>query len=180
MIAVHLRRFKLGHDLLVDPMRPLRRPQRTIGLPSLIVAPIADKRLVERALIAVLRVLAAKVMPARTHFANGINRDVILGRRPDRLFEIALDHLQDFAVHDELLGRGDQPPFKPTRRVIDHVGAALHRRPKAVRGFPHRLPVRHVGRTDPRRAQGQLIMAHHLARHLRCPHVFRRAKGRRT
>ncbi len=99
---------------------------------------------------------------------------------PDRGFDIALDLLEDLAIHDEFLGARDQPALQPAGGVIDHVGARLHRRPERVRGLPHRLPVRHVGRADAGGPQRQVVEPRHLPGHLRRAHVFGRAEGGRA
>ncbi len=78
-------------------------------------------------LIAVLRVLDAEVMPARPHLLDRVEREVVVGGGKGRFLEIALDHLQDLAVHDEFLGARDQPALQPACGVVDHVGARLHR-----------------------------------------------------
>ena len=157
----------------------LGRPLGACGLPRLVVAPVAQERLVECGGIAVLGVLDAKEMPLVADLAHRLGGDLVGAGGPDHRVHVALDLLQHLAIHDEFLGAGDQPALQPAGGVIDHVRARLHRRPQAVGGFPHRLCVGHVGRADARGAQRQFVKAGKLTRHLGGAHVFGRAECRR-
>ncbi len=161
-------------------MRPLRGPDRARGLPALVVLPVGQEGLVKRGGIAVLGVLNAKEMAGIAHRFDRIQRDLIRAGGADLGLHVALDLLQHLAIHDELFGAGDQPALQPSGGVIHHVGARLHRGPKRIGGFPHRLPVRHIGGTDAGGPQRQAIEAGKLPGHLGRAHVFRRAKGGRA
>src|SRR5690349_15893013 len=79
MVAVHCRRFEFGQDLLVDPMRPLRRPDPAVDGPGLVVPPVRQERCIEGGLIAVLGVLTAEIMPRGPDLADRIQGDVVVG-----------------------------------------------------------------------------------------------------
>src|SRR5689334_3267048 len=62
---IHLRRAVRLEERLPDPVRLGRQLRRAGLLPRLVVAPVAEHRLVERGPVARLRVLRAEEVPAR-------------------------------------------------------------------------------------------------------------------
>ena len=88
-------------------------------------------------------------VPRLSDFGNGFNRQRIGRGLCQNRFKIALNHMEQFAVHHEFFRAGNQPALKPTGRVIDHIGPRLHRCPEGIGGLPHRLPVGDICGTTP-------------------------------
>ncbi len=92
--VVHGWRLETPDDVLEHLVRPLCSPDAASQIPGLVVAPVAQERLIERLFIAILGVLDAKEMPVMANLADRIERNVIRAGRIGRGLEIALDLLQ--------------------------------------------------------------------------------------
>src|SRR6186997_1849975 len=107
---VHRRRLVGRQQLLPDPVR-LRGEFRRAGLlPRLVVAPVAEHRLMECRLVARLRVLGAEEVAAGTD---------LLHRREGQRLIIDDDRLEEGRDHPEQLGIKDH-------LLVARVEAALH------------------------------------------------------
>ena len=117
-------------------------------------------------------------MPARPHFAHGINgQGVHAGFQRRQEFH---HHLDQIAVQHKLLEARHQPPLQPPCPVHDHVAAAHGDAPEREHALIGGLRIHRVGSTGVRGAVRHLVAPRQLPAHHAGLHVFRRAKRRRS
>ncbi len=133
---VHRRRLEFVHDQLEELVRPLRRPDRPSRPPrprnsSSPTGTAGRTRWCSGPACAGCRRNCPTARPRGSPRGQRILAGVA-----DPGLHVALKLLEHLAIHDELLGARDQPALEPAGRVIDHVGARLHRRPERCARSP--------------------------------------------
>ena len=86
---------------------------------------------------------AAKEMPARTNFADRIQRQfgIIDNNRAQKLRH----HVEQVRIQHHFFKRGVQPAFHPSSTMHQQIDPAHHRRPQRKYAFIGRLRVQRIG-----------------------------------